>query len=315
MLFRYFRYDPIHCGFIPDRKTPKAAQRTAMRFLSMAVGTGVMLFGFYILFLPEYDEVVLKRNNAAAKETWAALKNEIRELDDRITMLEREDDEHYRVLLNMEKLPATIRRGGSGGRTESEWINQSEFPMIKKGYQDVKVLWNRVRMGNQSYSELKEKLEEKEGMMASRPALQPLDNRQITRFHGLFGMRMHPVFRDWRFHHGLDLTARHGTPVYATGEGLVTLAKYSGGYGQVVFVNHGYGFETRYAHLSKIKVSEGQKVKRGELLGLVGSTGTSTGPHLHYEVLFKDEWVNPIHFMYRDLSQSDFNEIIREAKK
>lgn len=315
MLFRYFRYDPIHCGFILDRKAPKEARKTALRFLTYSMGLGILLFGAYVFFLPEYDEVVLNEYNREARTSWTELKNEIRELDDRITMLEREDDEHYRVLLNMEKLPVSIRRGGSGGRTESEWINQSDLPLIRKGYQDVKVLWNRVRMGNQSYEELKDKFEEKEGMLASRPALQPLDNRQITRFHGLYGMRMHPVFRDWRFHHGLDLTARPGTPVYATGEGLVTVAKYSGGYGQVIFVNHGYGFETRYAHLSKIKVTEGQKVKRGELLGLVGNTGTSTGPHLHYEVLYKDEWVNPIHFMYRDLSQSDFNEIIREAKK
>ena len=128
-------------------------------------------------------------------------------------------------------------------------------------------------------------------------------------------MRLHPVFGDWRSHNGLDLTANSGTPVYATGDGIVTVAKYRGGYGNVIFINHGYGFETRYAHLSKFKIAEGKKVKRGELIGLVGNTGTSTGSHLHYEILYKEKWINPIHFMYRDLRQSHFNEIIREAKK
>lgn len=111
------------------------------------------------------------------------------------------------------------------------------------------------------------------------------------------------MFGDYRFHHGLDLTADSGTPVYATGDGIVSTADYRGGYGKAVFIDHGFGFESRYAHLSRYIVFKGDRIKRGQLIGYVGNTGISTAPHLHYEVLFNEKWVNPIHFMYRNLGQ------------
>jgi len=253
--------------------------------------------------------------NQSQRTLWIEKLNEIEALDNQLRQIEKQDDEHFRVALNVEKLSPEVRRAGTGGHKDYELGEAEKVNEIKTSFDHLSSLKSRVRLQQESFRELKNSLEETEEMLASRPAIQPIDNRQLTRFHPLFGMRQHPVFGDWRFHHGLDLTANTGTPVYATGDGIVTIAAYRGGYGNVIFINHGYGFETRYAHLSKFKITEGQKVKRGQMIGLVGNTGTSTGSHLHYEVLFKEKWINPIDFMYRDLRQSSFNEIIKDARR
>jgi len=314
MFRRRYRYDEEQCTFVPVRRSWLQLRKDAVRFLSVCFLTGAAGLVLYSVVFPDYDEILLTLENKRLKSGWSALAAQLDSVNSRLKRIEDEDDNHYRVLLNMEKLSPEIRKGGSGGHAIIE-AGAAGIKEIRAGYQQLGSIRSRISLENQSFRTIRKRLKDKEGMLASRPALQPIDNRQLTRFHPAYGMRLHPVHADWRFHHGLDLTADTGTPVYATGDGLVTVAKYSGGYGNVIFVNHGYGFETRYAHLSKIKVNEGQKVTRGELIGLVGNTGVSTGPHLHYEVLYRDKWINPIHFMYRDLPQAAFNKIIREASR
>ena len=314
MLRTYYRYDPITCGFVPVVYSFNQARKKFLRLLGLSFLTAASLLTGVLVYFPELVDNHLIRENTEYKATWKALDEEIRSLSLTLNGLEKQDDDHFRVALNLEKLTPEIRTAGIGGHKEFELGEAEKVNEIQNSFSMISSLKSRARLQQESFRELNKSLEDTEEMLASRPAMQPIDNRQITRFHPLFGMRLHPVFGDWRSHNGLDLTASTGTPVYATGDGIVTVAKYSGGYGNVIFINHGYGFETRYAHLSKFKVAEGKKVKRGEVIGLVGSTGTSTGSHLHYEVLYKEKWINPIHFMYRDLRQSHFNEIIREAK-
>ena len=314
MFRRRYRYDEDQCTFVPVSRTWKQWRTEALRFAGACLLTGALGLVIYALAFPDYDEFLLSIENKQLKSRWETLDLRLDSTLSTLGRIEDEDDHHYRILLNMEKLSPEIRKGGSGGHSivQSATAGVRE---ISEGYKKMASIRSKISLENQSFRAIRKRLKDKEGMLASRPALQPIDNRRLTRFHPAFGMRLHPVHADWRFHHGLDLTADTGTPVYATGDGLVTVAKYSGGYGNVIFVNHGYGFETRYAHLSRIKVTEGQKVTRGELIGLVGNTGVSTGPHLHYEVLYKDKWINPIHFMYRDLPQAAFNQIIREASR
>ncbi|MFM7328210.1 MAG: M23 family metallopeptidase [Bacteroidota bacterium] len=288
--------------------------RSGARLAGFSLVTGLVCLAVYSLVLPDYDELLLTLKNKQLKSRWASLHERLDSAGQALKMLEDEDDSQYRVLLNMEKLSPEIRKGGSGGHGLLD-ASSAQVSEINSGYSKLSRLKSRITLEHQSIKAIRKRMKYTEGMLSSRPALQPIDNRHLTRFHPAYGMRLHPVHADWRFHHGLDLTADTGTPVYATGDGLVTIAKYSGGYGNVIFVNHGYGFETRYAHLSRIKVTEGQKVTRGELIGLVGNTGVSTGPHLHYEVLYKDKWINPIHFMYRDLPQAAYNDIIRKAAR
>lgn len=314
MFRRRYRYDEAQCTFVPVTRTFRSIRNDILRLAGYSIFTGLFGLMVYSLAFPDYDELLLTIENKHLKSGWRELNARLDSTSNALKRLEDEDDHHYRVLLNMDKLSPDIRKGGSGGHALMD-AGAAGIQEIREGYRKLSGLKARINLEHQSLKSIRKKLKYTEGMLSSRPALQPIDNRHLTRFHPAYGMRLHPVHADWRFHHGLDLTADTGTPVYATGDGLVTLAKYSGGYGNVIFVNHGYGFETRYAHLSRIKVTEGQKVTRGELIGLVGNTGVSTGPHLHYEVLYRDKWINPIHFMYRDLPQSAYNDIIRKASR
>jgi murein DD-endopeptidase MepM/ murein hydrolase activator NlpD len=315
MLKIYYRYDPRQCAFVPVTYGFSIAIRKILMLTTAGFLTAVSVLTILLVYFPDKLNSRIVVENQAHKTEWAELSAQLQAMQQELNRLEKQDDQHFRVALNMEKLGPDIRKAGIGGHQEFNLGESENIPGIYQAFRTLTNLKSRTRLQNESFREISRSVSATEEMLASRPAIQPIDNRQLTRFHPLFGMRQHPVYGDWRLHNGLDLTAATGTPVYSTGDGIVTSAEYRGGYGNAIFINHGYGFETRYAHLSGFKVTAGQKVKRGELIGLVGSTGTSTGSHLHYEVLFREKWINPIHFMYRDLKQSAYNEIIREAKK
>ena len=152
-------------------------------------------------------------------------------------------------------------------------------------------------------------------MWAARPAIQPVSNKTLTHLHSTFGERLHPLLGYVRDHKGLDFTADTGTPVYATGDGVIKTAYFSGSFGNVIFIDHSFGYETRYAHLSRFNVTRGQRIKRGDIIGFVGSTGLSGGPHLHYEVLYKGLQINPINFFQRDLSNKEYEKLVEEGSK
>jgi murein DD-endopeptidase MepM/ murein hydrolase activator NlpD len=315
MLKIYYLYDPRQCAFVPVTYGFSIAIRKILMLTTAGFLTAVSVLTILLVYFPDKLNRRIVIENQAHKTEWAELSAQLQVMQQELNRLEKQDDQHFRVALNMEKLGPDIRKAGIGGHQEFNLGESENIPGIYQAFRTLTNLKSRTRLQNESFREISRSVSATEEMLASRPAIQPIDNRQLTRFHPLFGMRQHPVYGDWRHHNGLDLTAATGTPVYSTGDGIVTSAEYRGGYGNAIFINHGYGFETRYAHLSGFKVTAGQKVKRGELIGLVGSTGTSTGSHLHYEVLFREKWINPIHFMYRDLQQSAYNEIIREAKK
>ena len=314
MLERYYIYDPETCSYKPVQRPLRSRVRSVLKLAALAWFIGTLaLVGFRMRY-PSMEEIELKRKNQALKSEWASLDSAATEVGKYLREIEQEDERHYRVVLNMDKMPQEIRQGGSGGQTDPAFAALESDATTRNTLKTIKQLRNRLHMQQESFRQIDKQISKTEGMLESRPALQPLDSRHMIRFHPVYGMRLHPIFREWRFHHGLDLTAATGTPVYATGDGVVTNASMRGGYGNVIFLHHGYGFETRYAHLSRFKVTEGQKVKRGEVIGYVGNTGTSTTAHLHYEVLYQGEWINPINFMYRDLTQASFNEIVRSAR-
>ena len=166
-----------------------------------------------------------------------------------------------------------------------------------------------------SYEEIEDMVKNKEKLLAAIPAIQPVSNKDLSRVASGFGYRIDPVYKTRRFHAGLDFTAPVGTPIYATADGVVKEAGYNtGGYGNNVVINHGFGFQTLYAHMYKIKARVGQKVKRGEVIGYIGNTGKSTGPHLHYEVHKKGQPVDPIYYFYNDLTPAQFERITKLAK-
>jgi murein DD-endopeptidase MepM/ murein hydrolase activator NlpD len=280
-----------------------------MKFFGSSLLIGIGFLIYYNTRFDLVDERILKEENTALKTEWLALNNQLNRTSTELAKIEDTDDHNFRTILEMEPLPQSMREAGTGGREkESTKISQ---PLISKSLALSEKISNRLMVEQQSMEELTKKLESKSKEWAARPAMQPIDNRDLTRFNPIFGLRLHPIYNDWRNHNGLDLTAPYGTPVYASADGYVTLARFGGGYGNVIFLNHGYGFETRYAHLSRYNVTVGQFIKRGELIGYVGSTGTSTNAHLHYEVLYHNQFINPISFLYRDLPQEEYNKLLK----
>jgi murein DD-endopeptidase MepM/ murein hydrolase activator NlpD len=305
-----YRYNSETCLYEPVFLTAKQTAFRTLAFISACLVAAVGGIFYYNSHYPSIDEVKLQKENLALKWQWQSYISKINELSGQLKTIEQTDDNHYRVMLDMSPLEASIRTAGSGGHEPYALDAQDQIAEIISAYDLLYRVQNRLDVESQSLTALAKEIGTKEKMTSTRPALMPINNIQLTRFNSIFGMRLHPIHHDWRNHNGLDLTAPQGTPVYATGDGIVTWASWNGGYGNVIFLNHGFGFETRYGHLSRYNISNGQHVKRGDLIGFVGTTGTSTTPHLHYEVIYQGKYMNPINFMYRDLKQKEYNKII-----
>ena len=291
--------------------------RSRLRKIIFAGLTVYLTYVFYTQFIlhfgPVEDQLLLKEN--------LRLKAEMEILDERIqkssASLEKlidRDDHNYRVVLDTEPLSPEIRSSGSGGSERFDRDALREAPRLVTNYSTLEKLQSRRKVEEQSYEELNELLNERIRMWSSRPAIQPINNKQLNQLFMTYGARLHPIFKVMKDHNGLDFSAPKGTPVYATGDGVVVTAHRSSSYGKVIYIDHGHGYETRYAHLSRFIVDSGDRVKRGQIIGYVGSTGISESAHLHYEVLVNSKHVNPINFFQRDLSNSEYERLIEIAQ-
>ncbi len=310
-----FRYNHETCRYEPYRVTGKVLRRRAFVFFSLSFMLAMAGYFWVRNYFETLEELSLERKNQALKIEWDLLSRRVQDANQQLAYFIEKDDKNYRVILDSPPLEASIREAGVGGSERVDYSLISDYPMIAREYASVEKLKHQVEVELQSYQELDKMLAHKMSMWAARPAIQPLSNKDVIYVHTRYGPRMHPLLGFVRDHRGLDFTADKGTPVYATGDGVVKMAYYSQSYGNVIFLDHGFGYETRYAHLSDFNVRKGQRVKRGELIGFVGNTGLSGGPHLHYEVLLNDEHVNPIHFFQRDLSRKEFQKIIDQVKE
>jgi murein DD-endopeptidase MepM/ murein hydrolase activator NlpD len=309
---RYY-YNPETCRYEPIVVSGKVFIRRTSVFLSLSFLIGLIGLIYFNVKYPLWDEILLREKNQSLKTEWQALSQEINATSGQLQRLELNDDENYRAILDLPPLSATERQAGVGGR-EKENASIS-YPLIKVAYDQADKIMSRLDIERQSYDQLHKELADREKMWSSRPAIQPVDNKDLTHLHTTFGMRAHPLLGYVRPHKGLDFTAPKNSPVYATGDGRVVNAERSESYGNVIYVNHGYSFETRYAHLTRYIVKGGDKVKRGQVIGYVGSTGLSGGSHLHYEILYKGEQVNPINFFQRDLNNKEYEKLIELGGK
>lgn len=284
-------------------------------FFSLSLVAAIGLFFWYINRFSPIEEQYQMDENYTLRAEWGSLEERIANANHNLDELISQDDHNYRVILDLQPLSATERYAGSGGATPPYFEEIQEYDLIADTYRRFEKLKHQLDVEQQSYEELNKTADRKLAMWASRPAIQPIDNKDLTRLHTIFGMRFHPILGHVRPHNGLDFTAPIGTPVYATGDGRVDNAYYSPTYGNVVYLNHGFDFETRYAHLTKYVVQPGEKVKRGQIIGYVGNTGTSVSAHLHYEVLFRNDHINPINFFQRDLSNQEYEKLIVQGEK
>jgi len=229
--------------------------------------------------------------------------------------LEKRDNEVYRSIFEANPVPDSARAKLIEKQKEFDKVSGMDEDIIGK---DIAAQLNnlnaRITYQLQSYVKIENLIKNQDEKLASIPAIQPVSNKQLNRIASGFGSRIDPVYGTPKMHKGLDFSAPQGTPIYATGNGVIEVAGYSeGGYGNHVMINHGYGYETLYGHMVRIKVRAGQKVKRGEVVGWVGSTGKSTGPHCHYEVHINGNAVDPVYFFYNDLGPEQYERLLKIA--
>ena len=232
-----------------------------------------------------------------------------------MTELESRDNEVYRSIFESSPIPDSARLKDMDALKEAKLIqNLSSSDLLQNMIDQLNNLSVRTSFQDKSFLEITSMVKNKEKLLRAIPAIQPVSNKNLNRIGGSFGYRIDPVYKDFRFHQGLDFTAPSGTPIYATADGVVQIAGFStDGYGNKVVINHGFGYQTLYGHMFRVKAKAGQTVKRGEVIGYIGNTGKSTGPHCHYEVIKRGIKVDPVYYFYNDLTPAQFDRILKAA--
>ncbi len=284
-------------------------------FISALLVSSAIIIYLYNRFFPRPTDIEANRKYDLLKENYNQIRGKVITLQEQMATLEKRDNEVYRSIFEANPLPDSARAKLIEQQKEIAKVNVMNDDAIGK---EIAVQLNNIsaRVAYQfgSYNVIEKLIKNQDAKLASIPAIQPVSNKQLTRIASGFGMRIDPVYGTPKMHKGLDFTAPQGTPVYASGDGIVTTAGYSDvGYGNHVEINHGYGYESLYGHMIRLKVRNGQRVKRGEVVGWVGSTGKSTGPHCHYEVHINGREVNPVYFFYNDLNAEQFDQILKIA--
>jgi murein DD-endopeptidase MepM/ murein hydrolase activator NlpD len=230
--------------------------------------------------------------------------------------IQSRDEDLYRAALYAEEFPEELRQMGTGGSDKYDYLTgMTNADLLKQASMEMDKLEGRLNAQSISFRELLKLAKDKEKMLACIPAIQPVRNSELKRRVSGFGYRIDPIYKTRQMHTGMDFTADRGTEVYATGDGVVELVENKRwGYGKSIIINHGFGYKTLYAHLSAFEVKQGQKIKRGELIGLIGSTGKSTGPHLHYEVIKNGTKVNPIGYYHSDLTPDQYEQLLEMSE-
>lgn len=284
-------------------------------FISALLVSSALVIYLYNRFFPKPQELESNRRYEVLNENYKTINTRVATLQEQLAALEKRDNEVYRSIFEANPLPDSARAKTIEQKNELDKIKViSDDELGKNIAAQLNNMSARVAYQFQSYDVISKLIRNQDAKLASIPAIQPVSNKQLTRIASGFGVRIDPVYGTPKMHKGLDFTAPQGTPIYATGDGrIATVARLDGGFGNHVIINHGYGYETLYAHMVRIKVRAGQTVKRGVIIGWVGTTGKSTGPHCHYEVHINRNEVNPVYFFFNDLNAEQYDQILKIA--
>ncbi len=283
--------------------------------LSGLIVASTIVIYLYIRFFPKPTDIEVNRKYELLKENYNQVNDKVKSLQQQMASLEKRDNEVYRSIFEANPLPDSARAKLIEQQKEIDKIkDMGDFELGKDIASQLNNISARVLFQFKSYDNIALLIKNQDVKLASIPAIQPVSNKQLDHIASGFGMRIDPVYGTPKMHKGLDFTAPQGTPIYATGNGIVTTANgLNGGFGNHVVINHGYGYESLYGHMVRIKVHQGQRIKRGEVIGWVGSTGKSTGPHCHYEVHINGQEVDPVYFFYSDLNAEQYDRLLKLA--
>jgi murein DD-endopeptidase MepM/ murein hydrolase activator NlpD len=312
-----YKFNPDSLSF--DR-VKLGVRALLFRLLAYFTGSVIIALLYWVIFAAFFDspkEKALIREVQQLTIQYDLINREMQNVENVLEDLRKTDDNLYRTIFEAEPIPATLREGGVGGvnRYKSlEGYNNSNIVIETVSRLDK--IRKKVYLQSKSFDDLIELAKNKEEMLRSVPAILPISNKDLTRTASGYGLRVHPIYKIIKFHYGMDFTAPAGTEVYSTGNGIVVAVTSSQrGLGKHIIIDHGFGYVSIYAHLSNFNVRLGQKVQRGDIIGFVGSTGTSVANHLHYEIKLNGANVDPVNYYFEDLSAEEYVRMIEIASK
>jgi len=284
-------------------------------FIAAAVVTAALISYFAFQFIGSPNEKLMRLQNERLRDRYADLNDKAKSLDKQLAELEKRDNNVYRAIFEANPIPDSARAKEIQDEKEIATVEgMANNQLLSSITHTLTTLSSRVKVQNKSYLQIDELIKNKAQLLSHTPAIQPVSNKDLNRIASGFGYRIDPVYKTVKMHAGLDFAAPQGTPIFATANGTVTTAGNKGnGYGNHVIINHGYGYETLYGHMVKVKSNPGQKVTRGEVIGWVGSSGKSTGPHCHYEVHKSGNKIDPVYFFYNYLTPDQFDRLLKQA--
>ncbi len=315
MAKRKYKFNPATLSYERIGISLKEQIFKVLAYLSSSLALAIIIVIVFLNYYETPKAKALKLENEQLVTQFELMSKDLSRIEGVLTELQQRDDNIYRVIFEAEPIPSSIRKAGFGGTnkySELEQLDNSE--LVIETAKKLDVIAKEAYIQSKSYDKVLEMALNKEKMLASIPAIQPVANKNLKRTASGWGYRIHPIYKVRKMHYGMDFTSPVGTPVYATGDGEVTDVEGSKrsrvGFGLVVTINHGFGYETLYAHLNSFNVKRGQNVKRGDIIGYVGNTGGSTAPHLHYEVHKNGSAVNPHFYYYKDLTPQEYEKMI-----
>jgi murein DD-endopeptidase MepM/ murein hydrolase activator NlpD len=284
-------------------------------FIAASIVTGLIIIFIAFKYIDSPKEKLLRQENDDMHESYSLLRERVNQLEMQMDELENRDNSVYRSIFEAEPIPDSARVKDMEAKNEVKLVQRmGETELVKSMTSQLNNLSLRLAYQDQSYVEIADMVKNKAKLINAIPSIQPVSNKNLNRIASGFGYRIDPVYKDRRPHQGLDFTAPQGTPIYATADGTIKEVGFTtSGFGNRVVINHGYGYETLYGHMYRFKARVGQRVKRGEVIGYVGNTGKSTGPHCHYEVHRGGRPVDPIYYFYNDLTPAQFDRILKLA--
>lgn len=310
-----YRFNHETLSFIKVRASFKDRIFRGLTYLMATIVITIAYYSIYTSFFDTPKERGLKREREELLLQFEVLNGKYSQVEAVLKDIQQRDENIYRTIFEAEPIPLSIRNAGIGGTDRySELEGLSNSDIVIEATKKLDQLAKQIYFQTKSFDEIIELAKNKEAMVRCVPNIQPLSNKDLTRVASPFGVRIHPYYKVLKMHSGMDFTAPTGTEVYATGDGVVfDIDRSKRGYGNTVIIDHGFGYKTLYAHLSEILVRPGTKVRRGAVIGLVGNTGMSLAPHLHYEVRMNDNPINPINFYFNDLSPQEYDRMIALA--
>ncbi len=307
-----FHYNPDTLSYERVPTTFLGVLQKMGLFLLTSVCFGIVFCVLFVYFGESPREKQLASENARMKTQYKLLERRMDDLQTILDDLRQRDDNLYRVILQADPIPDGVRRSALGNnRRYDDFADMTNASLLTEATKRVDDLTKQIYIQSQSYDEVVGLVKVNDQKLRNIPAIQPVLNKNLKRMASGYGVRIDPVYHTPRFHAGMDFTAPTGTDIYVTGDGVVETAGWRQGYGNCVTVDHGFGYVTLYAHMHKIGVRKGQKLTRGDIIGEVGNTGKSTGPHLHYEVRFHGKPVDPRNYYFLDLSPEQYDEMIQ----